>query len=41
MKDVIKLNCKNISTIWKEWKFVSEMDQIVGKFLQFESCGLN
>ena len=30
-----------IPTIWKECMFVCGMDQIVGKFLQFERCVFN
>ena len=37
----IELNCGKLPTIWKEWTFVNGFDQIVGKFLQFEICGLN
>ena len=37
----IVLNCGKIPTIWKEWKFVCGLNQIVGKFLQFERCVLN
>ena len=35
----IEPRCRNIPTIWKEWKFW--FDQIVRKFLQFEKCVLN
>ena len=37
---MIESNCRKI-ILFKKSEFLCRLDRIVGKFLQFESCGLN